>query len=326
MARKKAQRKQETTTLVPHRTPSLSALLERAKSGDSARSVKAYLDAGGLATAVVEFQGAAALLSVPLLYNVVATDAHPHRELAESARLLLAAGADIKQNDFTGPDGTSLTPLMCAVERTCCTAVQTVLLQANADPCVRSPGTGITALHSAAVAGAVGSCKLLLQRADTLLEERDMYGRTALRCAANAGKLSIVQVLVQHGADVNTVDHKGRTPLCGACLYQHASVAAFLLEAGADVHAVDQYGASVLMAAAQSESSVTLLQLLLDHGVEISATDNNGQHALFSAARYWSVVLIEKLVSSGVSVHTVDNIGNTVLMRAVGKGRKAAAE
>jgi hypothetical protein len=47
MARKKAQKKKPDTTLVPHRTPNLSALLERAKSGDSALAVKAYLDAGG---------------------------------------------------------------------------------------------------------------------------------------------------------------------------------------------------------------------------------------------------------------------------------------
>jgi hypothetical protein len=66
MARKKAQRKQETT-LVPHRTPNLSGLLERAKSGNSAHAVKAYLDAGGLPTALTDAQGAAALLTVPIL-------------------------------------------------------------------------------------------------------------------------------------------------------------------------------------------------------------------------------------------------------------------
>jgi uncharacterized protein len=215
---------------------------------------------------------------------------------------------------------------MCAAERTCCTAVQAVLLQAGADPCARAPGTDITALHRAAGAGAVESCKLLLARSATLLEDRDMYGRSALRCAANAGSLSIVQVLVQHGADVNTVDHKGRTPLFGACLYQHVSVAAFLLEAGAGVNAVDQDGSSVLTAAAQAESTVALVQLLLDHGVDISATDSKGQHALFSAARFWSVALMEKLVSCGLSVHTVSTSGNTVLMIAVAKGRTAVAE
>jgi hypothetical protein len=54
MARKKAQRKQPvTTTLVPHRSPNLSCLLERAQSGDAAQAVKAFLDAGGSADAMV---------------------------------------------------------------------------------------------------------------------------------------------------------------------------------------------------------------------------------------------------------------------------------
>eukprot|EP00953_Heterococcus_sp_UTEX-ZZ885_P039710 20347-Heterococcus_DN1.PRE.2 len=52
MARKKAQRKQEAT-LVPHRTPNLSALLENAKTGNSADAVKGYLDAGGSPVVVV---------------------------------------------------------------------------------------------------------------------------------------------------------------------------------------------------------------------------------------------------------------------------------
>jgi hypothetical protein len=46
MALKKSQRKQETT-LVPHRTPNLSVLLESAETGESAQAVRAYLDAGG---------------------------------------------------------------------------------------------------------------------------------------------------------------------------------------------------------------------------------------------------------------------------------------
>jgi hypothetical protein len=36
MARKKAQKMKQETTLVPHRTPNLGALLERAKTGDFA--------------------------------------------------------------------------------------------------------------------------------------------------------------------------------------------------------------------------------------------------------------------------------------------------
>jgi hypothetical protein len=97
MARKKvlAEGKQETT-LVPHRTPNLSALLERAKIGDSAADVEAYLDAGGLATTLVQGKK----LQVPLLHAMTCANVHPHRELGESVRLLVAAGADINAAFF----------------------------------------------------------------------------------------------------------------------------------------------------------------------------------------------------------------------------------
>jgi hypothetical protein len=85
MAHKKAQRQKQETTLVPHRTPTLSALLERAKSGDAAQAVKAYLDAGGSATALTQGRG----VQIPLLHIMVVTNAHPHKELAESCLLLV---------------------------------------------------------------------------------------------------------------------------------------------------------------------------------------------------------------------------------------------
>jgi hypothetical protein len=77
MARKKAQRKQKTT-LVPHRTPNLSALLGRAKSGDSRQAVKAYLDAGGSPMALVREHGSRPPLQLPLLHYMAFMNAHPH--------------------------------------------------------------------------------------------------------------------------------------------------------------------------------------------------------------------------------------------------------
>eukprot|EP00953_Heterococcus_sp_UTEX-ZZ885_P003496 2399-Heterococcus_DN1.PRE.7 len=70
MAQKKAQRKQETT-LMPHRTPNLTAFLERAKTGESAQALKAYLDAGGSPMAVLEVSvrgGGSVLQKLPLLH------------------------------------------------------------------------------------------------------------------------------------------------------------------------------------------------------------------------------------------------------------------
>jgi uncharacterized protein len=318
MAREKAQRKKETT-LVPHITPNLSALLQRAQSGDAAQAVKSFLDAGGMPMALVQVSGEA----MPLLHSMVFTNAHPHRELAESVRLLVAAGANIDA-PYAYTETLCSTALMCAAVRKCCTAVPAVLLEAGADPCAPVSGSA-TALHRATRQGSTECCKLLLEHEYALLEAKDTAGRTALHHAAETGQLDNVQLLLQYGADVNTTDNRSVSPLVVASLQQHVSIAACLLEAGADVNAAAVDGNNVLIAAVES-GSVALVQLLLDHGADISATNNKGQNALFRAARAGHVALLGYLVQRGLSVHSTDNVGHTLLMLAVIRQHEAAVE
>jgi ankyrin repeat protein len=261
MARKKAQRKQEAT-LMPHRTPNLNALLERAKTGDSAQAVKTYLEAGGSAAITDTLQGKRCQLQLPLLHSMASTNAHPHRELAESVRMLVDAGADINAVS-TDAEEVGLTALILAAGLERCSAVLDILLRAGADPCVHTSSDRMTALHLAAQLGFAERCELLLARAGSLLDMRDSSGWTALTYAAVNGRLDVVQLLIQHGADVNAVDNNDSTPpLMYAILQKRMDVVLCLLEAGADVHVVDSKGHSVLAAAAQ-DNNIVLLQLLL---------------------------------------------------------------
>jgi ankyrin repeat protein len=327
MARKKAQRKQETT-LVPHRTLALSVLLEKAKTGNAAQAVQPYLDAGGSALALIDAQGAAAVVKVPLLHTVALTNRHPHKELAESVRLLIAAGADINAlYTDTERDGVNLPPLMCAAGRVCCAKVQTVLLDAGADPYVRPAPRYLTALHKAAQAGSSENCKLLVARAAPLLEEKDYLDRTALRYATANGLVHTAQALLQCGADINAGDNIGRTALFSACSNGLVDVAIFLLQAGADVHVVDSAGDTTLVAAVQS-GYPTLVRLLLTLGADVSAASTATERALCMAASKGSVPMLQLLVERGLSVTAAaaDALGNTLLMHAVSGGHTAAAE
>jgi ankyrin repeat protein len=236
MARKTTQRKQETT-LVPHRTPNLSALLERARTGDSAQAVKAYLDAGGAPATLVRDK--CNMFQLPLLFCLVCASAHPHRELAECVRLLIEAGADINAKAAAAaPDVDECTALMYAVERRCCTAVLDILLRAGADPCVQSTGVGRrqTALHIAAGLGLAGCCELLIRQAGTI-ELRDENGWTALMHASVHGHIDSVKVLLQQGAEVDVLAPDSLTPLIAATSRKQVHVVAELLKAGADANA-----------------------------------------------------------------------------------------
>jgi ankyrin repeat protein len=193
MARKKAQKKKEQiTTLVPHRTPNLRGLLQSAKHGASAAAVSDYLAAGG--TPVVSFQGFEQQIS--LLHYMAVHNPRPHSELAESVRLLVAAGADINTMVAFGPDGS--TALMCASTRTCCTAPLQAFLDNGADALVRSANCGTTALHQAAAVGRTDSCGVLLAKENSLVHMKDDFGFTAMIFAVRSGTVATVKVLLQH--------------------------------------------------------------------------------------------------------------------------------
>jgi uncharacterized protein len=325
MARKKAQRKQETD-LVPHRTQNFSELLERAKTGSSAQAVKAYLDAGGYYNALVQTRGPGGLIQAPLLHSMAVTNAHPHKELAESVRLLVAAGADINAA-FTDRFGFEKTALVWATSKRCCSKLLQVFLECGADPCLlmRSAQFSATALHVAATVGLPASCEVLLAHTDALLEVRDSEGQTALTHAAANGHLDTVKLLLRYGADIDTVDKKGRTPLFAAGLHQRVNVVAPLVEAGADVNAVDSDGNGVLMASVK-HNNTALVQLLLSSGADISMQNRAGRNAMFTAAGAGHKHMLELLVQHGLSVTVADNSGNTLLMTAATCEHTAAAE
>jgi len=69
-------------------------------------------------------------------------------------------------------------------------------------------------------------------------------GYTALIWGVNANKPNIVELLLQKGANIETVDKDGRSALLIAVGKGHARVVELLLEEGADIHVTDNVSCS----------------------------------------------------------------------------------
>jgi len=124
------------------------------------------------------------------------------------------------------------------------------------------------------------------------------YGVTPLNVALNSSYLfrhpstppspEIVSLLIENGADVNSIDNGGKTPLMDALDnrwtgYPHnPEVVSLLLDAGAEVNACNDNGWTPLMYASRSCCpKPEIIMLLLDEGADPLAINKLGLKAFF---------------------------------------------
>ena len=107
-----------------------------------------------------------------------------------------------------------------------------------------------TELHEAAVKRNIEGVRALLKTEPEMAHSRDEKQRTPLQLAARGGCLEIVEMLIAHGADVNTTDEKFQTPLQMASYYGFKEVVETLLAKGAKVDAANRWQITPLHLAA----------------------------------------------------------------------------
>ena len=157
----------------------------------------------------------------------------------DMAKLLVEHGAKVNANDKQGK-----TPLMYAAVNGQIDIAK-FLIEQDADinqAAIIIPANNeeLTILMQAADAGKAGVVKLLLENHVKIRKK----GKTALSKAAYHGHLKVVEILIAHGANVNTKDF--RTPLMWAAGNGHFEIVKLLIAHGADIKTKDKYGESAL--------------------------------------------------------------------------------
>ena len=130
-------------------------------------------------------------------------------------------------------------------------------------------------------------------------------GRQPLHQAAANEHISIVNTLLDAGADVNMVDGDGMSPLHLAASVGNACIVSALLAKNADVFA-QEYGSSWQPIHSGAESGrLDVVNLLLEKGASADAVTVEGETPLYTAAKGGHVQVVERLLKYTTAVQAL---------------------
>jgi len=132
--------------------------------------------------------------------------------------------------------------------------------------------------------------------------------------------LALVKDLILRGADIDVKDNdKGASTLLHkACSERNAGMVQLLLDHGADVNAVSAYGETAVHIAA-AHGFADILELLINNGGSINAKTNAGWTPLHEACWQGRVAAARVLFERGADPNARDNNGATPLDKALSK-------
>ena len=142
-------------------------------------------------------------------------------------------------------------------------------------------------------------------------------GATALWCAAGAGHLSIVKLLVKLGAKVNNPTKTNSTPLRAACFEGCLDIVKYLIEDGkADYNIANKFNNTCLMIAA-FKGHAEVVRYLLESGVNPNIGAKCGATALHFSSETGAMDIVKILIETGKANALLTNkYGLTPLMSA----------
>ncbi|XP_070081395.1 ankyrin repeat domain-containing protein 6 isoform X5 [Equus przewalskii] len=173
---------------------------------------------------------------------------------------------------------------------------------------------GRTPLHLAANKGHLSVVQILL-KAGCDLDVQDDGDQTALHRATVVGNTEVIAALIQEGCALDRQDKDGNTALHEASWHGFSQSAKLLVKAGANVLAKNKAGNTALHLACQNSHSQSTRILLLG-GSRADLKNNAGDTALHVAAALNHKKVVKILLEAGADGTIVNNAGQTPLETA----------
>ncbi len=133
---------------------------------------------------------------------------------------------------------------------------------------------------------------------------RNAQGATLLMMAAQHASPSMLEYLLERGADPKASNPLGATALhwIGGEAKAYAEKVAILLRHGADPNAASNLGRTPLTIAAATQGNAASLRLLLAKGADPKKVDSNGDGPLGNAATSADLEMLSLLIDAGASI------------------------
>jgi ankyrin repeat protein len=146
---------------------------------------------------------------------------------------------------------------------------------------------------------------------------QDKAKNTALIYASLREDLAALQILLDHGAQVNLQNKLGKTALFES---DQIPIMELLLKYGANVNHQDILQNTILILKSDTrvtyggyQESVAVITLLLKHGAAVNLQNKFGVTALMHASRQGSMVVMRLLIAHRADIHLKDHKGLTAL-------------
>ena len=219
---------------------------------------------------------------------------------SESVRFLLDKLADVS---IGKPDGN--TCLHIAVHGNCSKGALQKIIEQGMDVNIMN-NMGETALILACESAQAASVNVLLEKgADPNISDGEGY--TCLHAAVHGWCANeTLKEIINHKAQLDAQNLDGETALSLACLYRQQDSVKILLNAGSNTNITNNNGNTCLHAAVYSNCNTKMIQAIIDHGVNVNATNETNKTALMGACLKGNIDTINVLLNAGADPKIVD--------------------
>lgn len=180
--------------------------------------------------------------------------------------------------------------------------------------------SGCMSIHTAAGAGNVSEVRRQLAWGVNPNTRTLWYLDTPLIRTAAYGRIEVVKLLLEKGADVNKHNEGGETPLHYAALHGHVKVMQILLDHGADPTKKGT-GCGTPMQWAGRAGQIGAIKVLMSYGVSVNQPGTDGITALHEAVEHDHPDTVRFLLANGAEVDSRLEYGCTpFFLASAGKG------